>query len=262
MRCKVAAPLLLLTALLSSCSAWFFSGEHWIDRTRPVVLLETTGGVEYGAATEFGVLSLGSTATDGPCRVHYFLGPTPVIESGALQPVSPRFVRAEIDLKTQMARALDHSPTADDDLWVMWTEDGTSVRTVAVDLARGKGLAGDLLRDPGTDLPGGATLLCRGPKGESMFAGLIAGIATVDAGPAAGRYYVFAGVDRVRELLAVPRKYPTDLAPKYRNDGISVMKPVDGQPAQQKPTTLQPTTLQPTTTPLPIPTPKPAGDGN
>lgn len=236
MRCKVAAPLLLLTALLPSCSAWFFSGEHWIDRSRPVVLLETTGGVEYGAATEFGVLSLGSTATEGPCRVHYFLGPTPLIESGALQTVSPRFVRAEIDLKTQMARALDRSPTADDDLLVMWTEDGQTVRTVRVDLATGKGLAGDVLRDPGTDLPGGATLLCRGPKGESMFAGLIAGIATVDSGPAAGRYYVFAGVDRVREMLAIPHKYPVDLAPKYRTDGISVMKPVtDPPPPKPKP---------------------------
>jgi len=232
MRCKVAAPVLALTALLvlPGCAAWFFSGEHWIDRSQPVVLLETTGGVELGAATEFGVLSLGSTATDGPCRVHYFLGPTPVIESGALRRVSERFVHAEIDLKTQMARALDRSPEADDELWVMWTPDGKQVEQVRVDLASGKGLAGDVLRDPGVELPGGATLLCRGPKGEAMFAGLIAGIATVDAGPAAGRYYVFAGVDRVRELLAIPHKFPVDLAPKYRNDDISVMKPVPEKP--------------------------------
>ena len=59
-----------------------------------------------------------------------------------------------------------------------------------------------------------------------MFAGLIAGRATVHDGPNQGRYYVVAGVDRVRELLAVPRKYPVHLAPKYRTDDISVMKPL------------------------------------
>ena len=241
MRRRVAAPLLALTALtcLPGCVGWFFSGEHWIDRSRPVVLLETTGGVELGAATEFGVLSLGSTAQDGPCRVHYFLGPTPLIESGALRRVSGRFVHAEIDLKTQMARALDRSPNERDELWLMWTPDGERVEQLAVELATGEGLGGDLLRDPGVDVPGGATLLCRGPEGEAMFAGLVAGTAEVDSGPAQGRYYVFAGVDRVRELLAIPHDYPVDLAPKYRNDGISVMKPVEAAPTK-KPKSAQP----------------------
>ena len=224
MRCKVVALSLALvaTAPLSSCAVWFFSGEHWIDRSRPVVLLETTGGVEFGAATEFGVLALGSTAADGPCRVHYFLGPTPIVETGELTRATPTFVHAEIDLKTQLARALDHSPDEDDELWAMWTPDGRTVETVSVELARGEGLGGDLLRDPGVELPGGATVLCRGPKGEALFAGLIAGTATVAAGPT---------IDRVRELLAVPRAYPIDLAPKYRSDGISVMKPVPEKPA-------------------------------
>ncbi|GEM_PF-3001010 len=228
MRRTVAAPLLALTALapLSGCSAWFFSGEERTDRSRPVVLLETTGGVELGAATEFGVLALGSTAKDGPCRVRYFLGPTPMVEAGVVRPAKAPFVLAEIDLKTQMARALDRSPSAADDLWVMWTPDGQTVQQTAVELAVGDGLAGDLLADPGVELPGGATVLCRGPAGEALFVGLVAGTATVDAGPAEGRYYVFAGVDRVRELLAVPHDFPVDMVPKYRNDGISVMKPV------------------------------------
>lgn len=237
MRRTVAATLLALTALapLTGCTAWFFSGEERTDRSRPVVLLETTGGVELGAATEFGVLALGSTAKDGPCRVRYFLGPTPMTEAGVVRRARAPFVRAEIDLKTQMALALDRSPAPEDELWVMWTPDGETVQQVTVDLAVGEGLAGDLLRDPGVDLPGGATLLCRGPAGEAMFAGLVAGTATVDAGPAAGRYYVVAGVDRVRELLAVPHDFPVDMVPKYRNDGISVMKPVRMDPEPEPP---------------------------
>ena len=232
MRCKVAALAIIsaLLATLPSCAEWLFSGQRRVDRSRPVVLLETTGGVEYGAATELGVLSLGRTAKSGPCRVHYFLGPTPIIESGTLHAATQTFVHAEIDLKTQLARILDRGLRKDDDLWVMWTPTGEAVETVAVELARREGIDGDILRDPGVELPGGATLLCRGPRGEALFAGLIAGRATVESGPSKGRYYVVAGVDRMRELLAIPERFPRDLAPKYRADGISVMKPVETTP--------------------------------
>src|SRR5262245_34707430 len=93
-----------LLPCLSGCSEWFFSGESWIDRTRPVALVETTGGIELGATTELGVLTLGRSATDGPCRVRYFLGPTPMVETGTLAAASDTFTRAEIDLKTQLVR--------------------------------------------------------------------------------------------------------------------------------------------------------------
>ena len=131
-------------------------------------------------------------------------------------------LRADIDLRTQRARVLDRAPAAEDDLVAMWTPDGTRVETVAVTLAQGDGVAGDVLDDPGTALPAGAAVLRRSNDEGMEFVGLIAGHAT-----AAGRgYYVFAGVDRVREMLAVPERHPVDLQPKYRPDGISVMKPV------------------------------------
>jgi hypothetical protein len=218
-----AATLVLL--LLPGCSTWFFSGRQWIDRSRPVALVETTGGVEYGATTELGVLTLGRTATSGPCRVHYFLGPTPLIESGEIIATKSAFTRAEIDLKTQALRALDRPLRPTDELIVMWTPDGVTTKGQAVELASGAGIEGDLLRDPGQDLPAGATLLCRGEDGP-LFAGLIAGRASVTGGQDDGRYYVFAGVDRVRELLAVPTRHPVDVEIRYRTDDIPVVKPV------------------------------------
>lgn len=209
-------------ALLTGCSEWFFSGEHWIDRTRPVVLVETTGGVELGATTELGVLLLGRTAQEGPCRVRYFLGPTPMVDDGTLVKASDTFLRADIDLRTQKVRVLDRAPTADDDLVAMWTPDGTTAQTVTVTLARDDGVEGDVLRDPGTALPAGAAVLRRSDMDGVEFVGLVAGKATTGG----KNYYVFAGVDRVREMLAVPERHPVDLQPKYRPDGISVMKPV------------------------------------
>ncbi|MFY9340906.1 MAG: hypothetical protein WAT39_00360, partial [Planctomycetota bacterium] len=61
--------------------------------------------------------------------------------------------------------------------------------------------------------------------GAWLFAGLVAGRATVTGGAAAGDYYVFAGVDRVREMLAVPARHPVDLQPRYRTDDIRLLKP-------------------------------------
>jgi hypothetical protein len=236
MRCAAAIASLPLLSL-TSCSAWFFSGESWVDRSRPVALVETTGGVELGATTEFGVLTLGRTATTGPCRVHYFVGPTPLVETGTLAAASPTFARAEIDLKTQHARCLDRAPTPDDQLLAIWTADGRTTHEVEVALARADGVRGDVLADPGRALPTGATVLCRGDDGSWLFAGLIAGKATVQAGAApgaaAGSYFVFAGVDRVRELLAIPTHHPVDYAPKYRTDDISVLKAKPPAPPPQ-----------------------------
>lgn len=216
----------LLLPLLHGCTGWFFSGESWVDRSRPVVLVETIGGVELGAATEFGVLTLGRTATEGPCRVHYFLGPTPMADDGLIVATGSTFARAEIDLKTQLVRVMDHTPSHQDELVVMWTPDGTTTESVAVRLATGEGLEGDVLENPGEDLPPGAAVLHNGTDGTVQFVGLIAGKAMLAGTAGSGHYYVFAGVDRIRELLAVPSQHPQDLVPKYRPDDITVMKPL------------------------------------
>lgn len=209
--------------LLAGCSVWFFSGETAYDRTRPVALVETTGGVELGATTELGILTLGRTAEEGPCRVHYFLGSTPLIEDGVLVPTASLFTRAEIDLKTMAIRVLDRPPVPTDELLVMWTADGAATESVSVQLARDDDVAGDLLLPPGRELPPGATVLVSTRDDGLLFAGLIAGKASLDGGQR--EYYVFAGVDRVREMLAIPQVHPTDLVPKYRADDISVMRP-------------------------------------
>lgn len=227
MRIAVAAATL---ALLPSCSAWFFSGEQWIDRSRPAVLVETTGGVDYGAATEFGVLTLGRSAASGPCRVHYLLGPTPIVESGELLATGSIFTRADIDLKTQLVRVLDRSPTAADELRVMWLPDGHTVQSLAVELADHDGVRGDALADPGTPLPAGATVLCRNEEDGWLFVGLIAGRATLRGPHGEHSCYVFAGVDRLRELLATPTPHTVDMRPKYRTDDISVLKPAPRKP--------------------------------
>lgn len=222
---------IVLLAMLPSCSVWFFSGEKWIDRSRPVVLLETTGGVEFGAATEFGVLTLGRTAGEGPCRVHYFLGSTPMVDSGTLGPTNSVFSLADIDLKTQAVRVLDRYPAEDDELIAMWTPEGQTARSVDVRIAQAEGVSGSVLEYPGEDLPPGACILRRGAAEDVQFVGLVAYKATY-AGPAGDErhYYVYAGLDRLREMIAEPKRHPEDLVPKHRPDDITVMKPKPAKP--------------------------------
>lgn len=217
--------LLAVSLLLPSCSGWLFSGYDDIDRTRPVALVETTGGVEFGATTEFGILTLGRTATEGPCRVHYFLGPTPIVEDGTIAPTGAMFARAVMDLKTQHLRALDRQPTDKDVLLAMWTADGVETQTVDVTLANVQGVEGDVLQDPGRELPAGAAIFAD-EDGLLRFVGLVSGRATLSGTESAGNYYVFAGVSRIRDLLAVPEVHPTDYETKFRPDDITVTKPV------------------------------------
>lgn len=215
----------LAAAMLTSCSGWLFSGYDDFDRSRPVALIETTGGVEYGATTEFGILTLGRTATEGPCRVHYFLGPTPLIEDGRVRATASTFCFADMDLKTQAVRVFDRALQAEDRLIAMWTEDGLETHEVGVALASAPGIRGDVLQDPGRDLPAGAALFVD-DDGELRFAGLVSGKATLQGAPGSGTYYVFAGLDRVRELLALPEVHPTDFETRFRPDDITVRKPV------------------------------------
>ncbi|MGE3173125.1 MAG: hypothetical protein AB7O97_10915 [Planctomycetota bacterium] len=217
----------VLPLVLTGCTAWLLSGYDRVDRSRPVALVETTGGVEYGATTEFGILTLGRTAKDGPCRVHYFLGPTPLIEDGHVVPTGSVFCRALMDLKTQHLRVLDHTPGPDEDLLAMWTTDGIDTEEVSVELSRDDGVLGDVLDDPGRELPAGAAIFATDDDdGRLRFVGLVSGRATV-RGPGGPRsYYVFAGVDRVRELLALPEVHPVDYEVEFRPDDISVRRPI------------------------------------
>lgn len=221
---KAAATTALL--LLASCTAHLFSHSNpKPDGTRPVVRIETRGGVEYGVATSEGLLFLGRTAASGPCRVHYFLGKTPVVEDGTIVPFGGIFVRADVDLKQQRAELLTRDPRPDEALFAI-VHGETDVQTLPVTIARGEGLEGDLLEWPGGRLPAGTGIFTRddGKEEHWRLVGLVSGEATLEKDGNARRLIVFAGVDRIREALASPRPWPEPMTVKHRMDDISVSK--------------------------------------
>lgn len=217
-RVLLALPL----ALTGGCSGWFFSGIDYPDDARPVVRIDTQGGVEFGAATEFGVLFLGRTATSGPCRVHYFLGEQLLVDDGIISRFGGPFVAANIDLTHQGARLWTDPLDPNVPLIAMTVENGTAER-LPVRLAREADIDGDVLIAPERPLPIGTPLFVPDPDGDDdlWFVGLVSGEATLERpGQAASRYLVFAGLQAMREALEVPDHYLAPLRVKYRPDGL------------------------------------------
>jgi hypothetical protein len=219
------AAALLLLAVLPGCTTWLFSDPTLLpDRTRPVAKIETKGGVEYGAATTEGVLFLGRTAQAGPCRIHYYLGRTPVTEDGTILPLGGVLWVADVDTKQQQTPLLGRELTKDDHLVAILYR-LPDVATIPVVLARGDGLEGDLLEAPATPLPVGTGIFVRDPETEALrFAGLVSGVATVKKGEAERRLVVFAGTSAMRVALATPTPWPEPVTIKHRPDDIVLTK--------------------------------------
>lgn len=216
--CSLAA-----CSLLTSCAQWLFSGRPETSRTRPVALVETTGGIELAATTEFGVLSLGRTATTGPCRVHYFLGEAPLVEDGTLAMATPTFCRAEIVLATQSIRVLDRPVQEQDSLVAMFTPDGKGLVQAPVARAVGMGATGDLVDAGGSQLPAGAAILLDSDEGY-RFVGLVTARAEVTVDGSTKTYFAYAGLDRLRELAAVPVPHPVNTTWDHRPDGVLIRR--------------------------------------
>jgi hypothetical protein len=189
------------------------------DRNRPIARIETRGGIEYGATTREGILFLGRTAQAGPCRVYYWLGPTLVVEDGFIEPAGSIFYRAKIDLHTNNIHVLPRDPIQADRLFAMvFSPEGVS--EVPVKLASSESMEGDILEDPGQPLPPGAGLFVRDDMEKLLFVGLVS--AEIKIGT--DKYVAFAGTDRMREALLIPQLYPVVPEPKYRPDGISIVR--------------------------------------
>ena len=218
---SAAAALLFLCFASSSCVSWFFAGSASRDRSIPVVRLDTTGGIEYAATTEYGILTLGRTAKSGPCRVHYRLGPTPLVEDGWIEPAGGVFYQARMDLSGQTVRALGRELTERDPLVAMYLEGDYPVQ-VSVELARDAQVEGNVLSWPGRSLPAGAALLVPQDNDEHpwKFVGLIAGEAQIDR----NRYLVFTGLQDLRRMLLEPEQFPLQTEIVHRRDDITLRR--------------------------------------
>ena len=223
-----AAPALafaLAGALVTTaCTTALFDSIHYPDRSRPVARIETRGGVEFGATTRDGILFLGRTATEGPCRVHYFLGgePTPQVEDGEIHPLGGVLYTADIDLKHQNVGILERNLTPNDLLFAL-VHTPLDAPEIPVHLTKDPEVEGDVLDWPGARLPAGTGVFVR-EGNDLLLVGLVSGEVTVEGDGGTRKYLTLAGPDRLREALAVPHIHPVAPTVKHRPDDISVRK--------------------------------------
>ena len=154
--------------------------------------------------------------------MHYFLGPTPMVEDGEITHVGGVYYKADIDLKHQAVGILERDPTPGDKL-VALVHTGFESERVDVHLVDSEDIEGDVITWPGGTLPAGAPLFCEGGQGFK-FVGLVSGLVEVSNGFGATRYHTFTGASRLRELLATPRVHPVVPVVKHRPDDISLIK--------------------------------------
>jgi hypothetical protein len=216
-----------LAVLAGGCTANLLSGIPFPDRSRPVAMIETRGGVEFGATTDHGILFLGRTAQEGPCRVHFFVGQDVHVEDGTIEAAGGGFHRAVIDVQHQAVPLLARSLGPHDELMAL-TFDGSSVGEVAVRRATEEGIEGDLLVPPAERLAAGTGLFVRADPDDPIpgwrLAGLVAGEARLETGARTARYIVFSGPDRLRELQLVPMPYQDPPEIVFRPDGVSTVR--------------------------------------
>lgn len=213
---RLVATLALLGA--GGCTQWLFSGVPLLATDRPVMFIETRGGSELGVGTDDGILFLGRTAKEGPCRIHYWLGPTPLVEDGVVEAWGGVFFRAKMDLRFQHAPYLDRDLAPDEPLFAMLT-DGRACEEVPLQRAHGPDIDGDVVVWPGRDLPAGAGVFAHTDDGLRLV-GMIAGSVEV----AGQRYLVHTGTTAWREamLTALPRREPRRVV--HRPDDITIDK--------------------------------------
>jgi hypothetical protein len=231
---RVAVLLALCGSLygpLCGCTAHLFSGVPVPDRSRPVVRIETRGGVEYGAATELGVLFLGRTAQAGPCRVHYYLGPDRNVDDGEVIKAGGVYYHADVDLDQQWVPIVTRELRDDDELFAMRFEDESEKRIAVQRVLGRQDVQGDLLIPPTEELPVGTALFLDASELENddriRFVGLIAGRATLDKPDGSSEsFLMFTGIGRLRDLLATPYRSPAPTRIRYRADGSWYREPM------------------------------------
>ncbi len=217
----------VVCAALGSCSAHWFSGVRYPDRSRPVVLIELQGkSPRLGATTSEGIVFLNEDQASGTCRVHYFLGPDLLVESGVVSKLGGVYDVANIDLKTQAVPVLTRELTEEDRLVALLLV-GRSVERLEVYLSDDDLAVGDALRWPGRELPAGTGIFRERTgrnSGDLQFVGLARGLATLTTNGKERRYITFTGPTRMREALATPKPMFGKRLIKHRPDGISISK--------------------------------------
>ncbi|MFT7668930.1 MAG: hypothetical protein ACI8X5_001630 [Planctomycetota bacterium] len=112
--------LLFFISVLASCSGT----RNFVD---PIVQIKTSGGVELGVTTDYGIVFLGRTAQTGEIEVTAWFGDGPSIEDSTIEPIENSILyTAETEIMLPAVPMLFVDPPPGSDVAVMGrNEDGS-----------------------------------------------------------------------------------------------------------------------------------------
>ncbi len=218
------APLLTVLGILpfmASCRNY-----HLKPSDMPTVLITTTEGTEQGVLTTEGVLFLGRTSQQGPAKVLYYLGPSPLVEAGEIKRMGGPLMEVDLEVNVPWVPISFEALRLGELLELYVIEDGNP-RRYTVMASTNKAFEGTLVTWPeGLSLSPekvGCGVFRKTPKGLSLV-GLVKATAVLERGTETDRYLVLAGLPEIRLALLEPTPAVEKEGIYYRADGLRAVK--------------------------------------
>jgi hypothetical protein len=206
----------LLAALASACTGVRTLAD-------PTVVVETTGGIELGVTTDYGVVFLGRTAQAGRVHVTAWFGDGPQTEASVIEPVGAGVFTAETEIRLPSVPMNFRELTPGRKVLVVGRRgDETWSREVKV---RGDSRVEGILlpslreieRDP-SQIGAGVLVLVDDDENQKELVGLVSGSLTLEDGTGSERYTTVVGIGDLWRLIAHRRDVDRIRRPVSRED--------------------------------------------
>ena len=192
----------------------------------PTVLITTTEGVEQGVLTTEGVLFLGRTTKQGPAKVSYYLGPSPLVEAGEIKPMGGPLMEVELEVNVPWV-PISFEEIRLGELLKMFVIEKGHPQPYTVMASTNKAFEGTLVTWPAGFKPSPETVGCgvfrETPKGLTLV-GLLKATATLERDGQTQRYLVLAGLAEIRLALLEPTPAVEKEKIYYRADGLRAVQ--------------------------------------
>ncbi len=211
------AALALLLSGLAGCSGMRTLSD-------PTLLVETTGGRELGAATDYGIVFLGRTARSGPVSITAWFGDGPNLEKTVIEPVGPILCTADTPIRLPDAPMDFRDPRPGETLHV-YGRDANGPWKADVVVQADPRLLGlvttipDRLRNAPDQIGAGVyTYPAEGDERTKRLVGLVAGIVTLRTTTGEREYLAIVGPQELWRLVTRRRDAGARRPWVYRDD--------------------------------------------
>jgi hypothetical protein len=173
----------------------------------PTLVIQTSGGLELGVSTDYGIVFLGRTARSGPVKVTAWFGDGPNIEKTIIEPVGNGLYTAETEIRLPVVEMTFDDPHPGEQLLVVGrTNEGPWDESVTVvEDQRVLGLLTTIparLRNAPDQIGAGVYVLIDPEGNRKKLVGLVSGRIVLQTGSAEREYLTVVGPTDLWRLVS------------------------------------------------------------